>query len=152
MSETNERLQVDTENFCALVKETLDRGQSFRFCANGSSMLPAVHDGDTVTVVSVGERSPKLGDIVLHRAGAGGMVAHRIIRITHRGLGVMFFTRGDAFGANSELVEEEDLLGRVTQVERHGRTMRVDQSHRRWRGLLWALRQTLRQHCRAARR
>ena len=94
----------------------------------------------------------KLGEIVLHRANGGGMVVHRILRTTHRGLGMMYYTRGDAFGANSELIEEEDILGRATQIERDKRTLRIDRMSDRWRGLIWALRQTLAQLYRNAAR
>ncbi len=47
---TEERLHVDTENFCALAKATLDAGHAFRFRANGRSMRPTVHNGDIIKV------------------------------------------------------------------------------------------------------
>ncbi|NQU41238.1 MAG: S24/S26 family peptidase [Lentisphaerae bacterium] len=139
-----DRLQVDTEDFWTLAKATLDDGHDFQFRATGRSMLPTIHSGDIITVKPLGSVRLRWGDIVLHRAGAGGLVAHRIIRVTHRGLGRLYFTRGDAFGANSALVEEEDVLGRATMRDRSSILRRIDQRRDRLWGLLWALRQTLR--------
>ena len=139
-----ERLRVDTENFCALMKEALEAGLAFRFTAQGRSMRPTIHDGDVVTIVPLGERGLKTGDIVVHRAGAGGLVVHRVIRSSRQGLGRMLHTRGDASGGDEDLIEEEDILGRATQVERGKRRKRIDRLANRLWGLLWSCRQTLR--------
>jgi len=147
---TNEILLIDAQNFCALAEEALDAGQSLRFRTNGQSMRPAILDGDIVTVAPLGDRGLGWGDIVLHRAGAGGLVLHRIVRVARRGLGNVYDTRGDAFGANSELVEEEDVLGRATTIERDNQALRVDRWGPRLRGLAWALRQALAQRYRTA--
>ena len=149
---TEEPLHVDTETFYALAKATLDAGHAFRFRANGRSMRPTIHNGDVITIMPMGNYRLRLGDIALHRTCGGGMGVHRIIRTTHRGLAKIYYTRGDAFGANSERVEEEDILGRATQIERDERTLRIDRTSDRWRGLIWALRQTLAQHYRNATR
>jgi len=149
---TEERLHVDTENFCALTKATLDAGHAFRFRANGRSMQPTVHNGDIIKVIPMGNYRLRLGDIALHRASGGGMVVHRIIWTTHRGLEKIYYTRGDAFGANSERVAETDILGRATQIERDKRSLRIDRTSDRWRGLIWALRQSLAQRYRNATR
>ncbi len=107
-------------------------------------MQPTIHDGDVITLVSLDERRLKLGDVVLHRNQGGGLAAHRIIRISRRGLGQTLHTRGDASGGTSDLVEEEDILGRATLIEHEGEKSCTDSLVDRLKGTLWAGRQTLR--------
>jgi hypothetical protein len=146
MTDQNESLHVEPEDYVRMAREALDAGNAFRFRAAGESMLPTIRDGEAVTLVSLDDRRPKMGDIILHRTSGGGLALHRIVRMRRRGLGIMLYTRGDAFGTNSEVIEEEDVLARAVSVEREGQEQVIDGWRDRLRGLMWALRQTLAHH------
>lgn len=107
----------DTAAVVDLSCKLLKGGHAVRFRADGSSMRPAINDGDALIVEPVDPAMVKAGDILLFRHEQR-LIAHRVIN-THQenGTAVAFAVRGDASAEPESLVKAEDVLGRVTQTE-----------------------------------
>lgn len=92
----------------------------------GRSMLGLFRPGDALTIEPVPMAAVRPGDVVIYRGcNPGGQpvdVVHRVIAVTPGGLA----TRGDNNPcADQGLVNQENLLGRVTRRVRNGRARRV---------------------------
>lgn len=105
-----------------LLRVVLGKGVPFTFRAKGFSMFPSIRDGDIVTVSPLQDAVPRLGD-VLAFVGPGGerLIIHRVVGTQ----GDAYLARGDATSEADGLVREEDVLGRVTYVERDGQETRL---------------------------
>jgi signal peptidase I len=104
------------------MRAVLSRGVPFRFRARGGSMHPFVRDGDVVTVQPLGKSRIGAGDIVAFtHPGAGRLVVHRVAAGTGRGL----LMKGDNAEYADGIVPLENVLGRVSRVERDGRRIRL---------------------------
>ena len=101
------------------MRAVLARGVPFRFCARGWSMAPFIRDGDVITVVPLQRTTPGTGQIVAFvRPGEGNVVVHRVV--ARRGSDSLI--QGDAVsGCTDGIIAAENLLGRVTRIERDGR-------------------------------
>ena len=127
----------NTDLFSELLEETLNCGHSIRFRAPGDSMYPTIRNGDVITVTPIETASITIGDIILYRHKSG-VTAHRVIRITKRDAHhsqhsalrpqtsdlrpqSYFIFRGDAAVVFDDPVSADQILGKVTLVERSGR-------------------------------
>jgi hypothetical protein len=103
-------------------------------------MYPTICDGDVVTVMPIEAESIIAGDIILYRHRSG-FAAHRVIRIEkgnslHSPISALtsqspdlspqnlFLLCGDAALVFDDPVSADQILGKVTFVERQGR--RID--------------------------
>lgn len=103
----------DAALFVDLARELLARGHRVRFCAEGGSMHPAIRGGEAVVVEPVETRRIAAGDVLLYSAGSR-VIAHRVVGIESNSLQM----RGDAPGGIAERIGVEQVLGRVSGVER----------------------------------
>jgi len=110
----------------ALSKDILKRGKSIRFQARGWSMRPFIRDGDFITVSPVEDSALKTGDVVLYLGGENQVIVHRIINKYKREGRITLVVKGDAVFGSAEKVEAQNVLGKVTTIERNGRTKRLD--------------------------
>jgi len=103
--------------FLDVTMRLLEEGLSVRFRANGSSMRPAIEDGDLITVGPVGEDAIRPGDVILYRRGRRP-IAHRVQRVVVDADGaVAVVARGDGKAADDAPVALDQVLGRVVAVE-----------------------------------
>jgi polysaccharide export outer membrane protein len=118
------RTTGDVARDAATVLDLLFRdGHETLVPVRGSSMRPALRDGDAVVVAPfVGP--PRPGQIVLARVG-GALVAHRLRRIEVAPSGRRYRLCGDAAGFDAP-VGRADLLGRVVAVVRGGTRQPID--------------------------
>jgi len=122
--------------FVEVVSEVLARGHSARFRAKGTSMSPAIREGEVITVTPVQPAEIRRGDVVLCNTGQG-VIAHRVERLVWGADGMLrFITRGDASLGPDEPAGASAVLGRVVAVERGGRTL--DPAAWNVRMLTWA--------------
>jgi len=105
------------EMFRRVVRELLRQGRSVRFRAKGNSMYPTIRDGEAIVVEPITPSSVRPGDIVLYQT-SHGLFAHRVVSI---GDGLAFRLRGDASGSHDEPVRPEQVLGKVSSVEKQRR-------------------------------
>lgn len=135
--------------FATVVADLLGKGVRVRFRASGSSMAPAILDGDTITVEPVAAERLRPGDVLLVRRGAG-VVAHRLVRRSQRtDGGPHVLLRGDAADSDDAPVPATDLLGRVVEVERAESRTNPSAWRARLMALLRSLARRLRRHFRS---
>ena len=115
-------LDLSAPDMVRLLRDVLAKGASFRFKAKGFSMTPIIKDGDIITVspcLSAGLRS---GDIAAFAHPATDrLVVHRIVGIR----GGSFFVKGDNNGDFDGLIPGSHVLGRITRIERDGRSVQL---------------------------
>ncbi len=115
-----------------VVRAALNRGQGVRLTANGSSMLPFIHDGATVELVP--PRFPlRRGDIVLAESIADQYVLHRVVQME----GDAVYLRGDAQGHREGPLPRRAVLGLAITASRNRRVRVLDRGGWHWAGLMW---------------
>ena len=117
-----EELALSGRDLGALLEGVIGRGLPFRFRATGSSMAPFIRDGDIVTVSPIKDRPPRPGDVVAFaRPGSQKLIVHRVVRRQEAG----WLIKGDSCAVAEGPIPKENVLGRVTRVERDGRRVLV---------------------------
>jgi hypothetical protein len=116
----------DPAPFIQMVEELLREGYAVRFHASGWSMYPTIRDGETITVAPLGGSPILTGDLLLYRSGRSA-VAHRVVRVASVSGGpTTLLLRGDAADSCDRPIDPGQVLGRLSGVERDGRTMPLD--------------------------
>lgn len=100
-----------------LIADLLGRGLEVRVRVTGGSMRPLLRGGELATVIRVPPRSLRRGDLVLWRSVEGGLLLHRVLRVSGEGEDRRCWTRGDALVACDEPFGADQILGRVVRVE-----------------------------------
>ena len=103
-----------------LVSDLLRGGTPVRLEVTGHSMSPFIRGGDVVTIEPLAGRRPALGEVVALAPG-GHLLVHRLVG-WDRGRALC---RGDVAVGPDPPPSPEELLGRVTRVERAGRRVRL---------------------------
>lgn len=103
-----------------MASEVLQAGCSVRIRVLGRSMLPTVWPGDVVTVEPLCGGKLRPGAIVLF-ARRGNVVVHRLKGIAAHQNQVSWISRGDAMAEDDPAWSRNEILGRVTRIERNGR-------------------------------
>jgi len=109
---------------CELAGEVLRSFDSLRFSATGWSMSPTVWSGDTLVVERVSSDRFRVGDIALV-GREGRLCAHRVVSLGQGSGNRFWITQGDAMATPDRPVIESELLGRVTELVRSGKSMAV---------------------------
>ena len=111
-----------SQDFAELLKAVLARKAAFRFKAKGFSMSPFINDGDVITLSSYLNSAPEQGDVVgfIHPKN-GKLSIHRIVSKREGS----YFIKGDNRRAADGFIRKEDILGRVTRVERNGKKISI---------------------------
>jgi len=112
-------LQELDEVKCSLATEALRSGGVLRLRATGVSMLPTLWPGDVLNVRSLRAEEAEPGEIVLYMRH-GRFFVHRVVsRNLSRDDGSLV-TRGDCMPADDPPIGSNELLGRITGVQRSG--------------------------------
>lgn len=115
--------QTREQNRCSLAAEALRSWGVLRLRATGASMLPALWPGDELTVHSLSPEQVELGEIVLYMR-QGRFFIHRVTRRSFTLHETCLITRGDCMSEDDPPVRRSELLGRVAEVHRSGKTFR----------------------------
>jgi hypothetical protein len=107
-----------------LAAEVLHRFGEVRFIAHGSSMIPSIYPGDLITVRSDSAAAARRGYFVFFLLG-GRPFVHRVMRKWPERNRVVFATRGDALPKEDPSVDASQLLGRVTAIQRRGKSVAI---------------------------
>jgi len=131
MALTNEEYPVRE-----ILIERLRSGTPIRCRAVGGSMFPTIRSGDYVVIVPAGPGEVSIGDVVAIERGEARLVVHRLIRKTANGRITFLITKGDgSFRKDVDRpVSSRQLLGKVTRVERGGRTIEFQTQRRKLAG------------------
>ena len=128
----------DIEFLSRISKELLDEGKAVRFQVKGWSMRPFIQDEDFITVAPARNSKMKIGDIVYYFTPEKKPRVHRVVKVCKKRGQVTYLIKGDAVFSSAERVEAGSVLGKVTAVERKGRTKRLDTASSRIKSLLLA--------------
>ena len=104
-----------------LIDDALKGGRTVRFRAAGTSMQPAICDGESIAVAPVDAATVRPGAVLLCRHEGRRLLAHRVVAVTRRDAGRYFELRGDAKGASDAPIAADAIVGRVVGVWRNGR-------------------------------
>jgi hypothetical protein len=105
-----------------LVRSLFGEGISVRFRAKGTIMSPFIKLEDLLVLSPLGTRSPSIGDIVIFvEPRTQQMFIQRVIKRAMNS----YLVKGDSAQEAMGVVARADILGRVTKVERSGRTIRL---------------------------
>jgi hypothetical protein len=112
-------LPLSGEALLELMQAVISKGVPFRFCARGWSMAPFINDLDTITVSPLGSKKTGVGEVFAYvHPFNGKLIVHRAVAKADAGL----LFRGDGVpDVFDGVVPFENLLGRVTRIERKGR-------------------------------
>jgi len=119
--------RLDVKNQCILGKmwlEACGKGKSLSFRIASGSMSPMIEVGDTVKVSRAEPNRIHIGDILAFQDGQN-VVVHRFIGKSWSNRQLVFHHRGDA-GAFSGKIPAQNLIGRVTAIEKEGRKICLD--------------------------
>jgi hypothetical protein len=96
-------------------KKLLEEGFDIRISSLGSSMFPLIATGDKITISP--EKSFVVGNLIVFTRGEQ-MVCHRLVKVFEKG-GIKYYqARGDSFFCLDDPVTSDQILGRVTKIER----------------------------------
>ena len=106
------------------LRAVLAAGHGARFRVEGDSMYPVIRSGDYVKVIPCALSELRRGDVILAATGRG-LTAHRVVRISERGI----ITRGDNSLRSDPAVDAASVIGRVAEVEQiTGDCRKIDSS------------------------
>ena len=111
----------------SLLADLQRAGSAVRLEVTGHSMSPLIRSGDVVTIEPLSGRRPAFGEVVA-LAPEGRLRIHRVVG-WDRGRVV---SRGDVAPEADPAMSVDDVLGRVTRVERRGREVRLGLGIERW--------------------
>ncbi|MEM7349310.1 MAG: S24/S26 family peptidase [Acidobacteriota bacterium] len=117
MPETGAPLSFRPE---ALLTELLAEGLSVEIPVTGASMSPYIRSRDVITLAPLADEPVRRGDVVAFPRPGGRLVVHRVIDLDDGRI----LTRGDAAPRADGWIDRETVVGRVTAIERRGRSVR----------------------------
>jgi len=125
-------MRVLNASECNLVSRAIRKFGRIRLRVSGTSMVPTMRPGNLVTIEAAGVKEISLGEVVVF-VRSGHLVCHRVtekITPSERNSSNQFFsarlvTRGDRMRRDDPIVSSSELLGRVTQIERGNRRVRL---------------------------
>jgi signal peptidase I len=100
-----------------VLRDLLEDGAPVQIQVTGLSMVPFIRAGDLVTLVPAAKRSARIGDVIAYGRSAAKFRLHRVVGRSRETL----VPRGDGAAAPDQPITLEDVIGRVTHVERTGR-------------------------------
>ncbi|MBN1197692.1 MAG: S24/S26 family peptidase [Candidatus Aminicenantes bacterium] len=121
MTQRRSELLLSRQVFKDLLQKALRKHSSFRVKAKGNSMSPTIREGDLILISPLDGKIPGCGDIVAFlRPETEAVIIHRIVRKK----GTTCHIRGDNPPVQTDIVDESDILGRVTLIQRNGKEIR----------------------------
>jgi signal peptidase I len=130
---------LESPDFLEQSRQNLSRSLTVEICMSGSSMRPAIEDGDLVTIEPIHDGRLNQGDIILYQSRYDTAVIHRIVKIERLSNERTVITRGDAATQSDLAVPLNKVLGRVKHIERAGEQIKMVQPQSRFSQWLFAL-------------
>ena len=124
-AERGRKVTLETPDFLEQARQMLSRSLPIELRMSGTSMSPAIEDGDIITIEPITDEPVKQGDIVLYHSRFDTAVIHRVIRLERASSERGIVTRGDAASHNDTPVPLHRILGRVRRVERAGERIKM---------------------------
>jgi len=105
-------------------QEACEKGRNLRFKIVSGGMSPVIEVGNIVRVSRAKPSRIRIGDVVTFRDGQS-VVVHRLIGKISSNAQLTVRHRGDA-SASSGTIAAQNLIGRVTVIEKEGHKIRLD--------------------------
>jgi len=121
--------------------DLLREGYVIRSLAVGESMFPCIKKGDLLVVHPIALEEAGIGEIVAFRKDESHSVltTHRVVRKGNDGGRPYLMTKGDRnVYRDLPLVSSQEILGKVTGIERKGQVISLETPFYRLRGYLMA--------------
>jgi signal peptidase I len=99
------------------ISDLLLRDQIFRLRVSSWSMYPVLWKGDQITVEPATPTQLQVGDLLLFH-DHGRLICHRLVATQETGTGQRLTTKGDAAAGCGEVIQPDQVLGRVVAVTR----------------------------------
>ncbi len=123
-----------------VIRAVLEKDREFHLTARGNSMSPFIKPADIITLSSYNGTSPEVGDIVaVYLPRKKMLIVHRLIARHPNG----FVMAGDNSFRMDGLVRNQEIVGKVTEVQRNGHRKKTG-VETYTRTIAWARRQSLR--------
>lgn len=122
-------IDLKTDDLFGLSNDIFAKGSHITFKAHGHSMYPSIQDGDVLDIEAVGASDLEVGEVAFFRSSDGRPTVHRIISRRMFDGRVTLIMRGDAAAVEDAPVREEEVLGRVTKIQRGEKTIILDNNH-----------------------
>lgn len=103
------------------VESELQKNGVYASVTSGISMRPLFKTNRDMVILKRPESEPKKYDVVLYKVASGRYVLHRIVKVTSDKLVI----RGDNT-FSLEYVDKGDIIGILTEFNRNGRRVSVD--------------------------
>ncbi len=118
---------LESPDFLERSRQNLSSSLTVEICMSGSSMRPAIEDGDLVMIEPINDGRINQGDIVLYQSRYDTAVIHRVVKIERSSNERTVITRGDAATQNDLAIPLNKILGRVKHIERAGEQIKMIQ-------------------------
>ncbi|HXG92967.1 MAG TPA: signal peptidase I [Blastocatellia bacterium] len=119
-AERGREVTLETPDFLEQARQLLSRNLPVELRMSGSSMSPAIEDGDIITIEPIADQPIRQGDIVLYQSRYDTAVIHRVVKIERAAAERAIVTRGDKSSQSDIPVPMHRVIGRVKLVERAG--------------------------------
>jgi signal peptidase I len=130
---------LESPDFLERSRQNLSSSLTVEICMSGSSMRPAIEDGDLVMIEPISDGRINQGDIILYQSRFDTAVIHRVVRIERSSNERTVITRGDAASQNDLAIPLNKILGRVKHVERAGEQIKMIQPQSKFSQWFFAL-------------
>jgi hypothetical protein len=130
-------LSCEVADFLELCNGILSQGRYLRFQARGYCMRPFIEDGDVLEVEPASGWEVKVGDVILYSVSGGRIVVHRVVK-KYAEEAVVLFTKGDSTPGLDQRIYGDQVLGKVTAIERQQRRMHLDRGLMKLKGVFYA--------------
>ncbi len=119
-------LIIQQNDLISLSDQILHKGGALSFKAYGSSMTPFIRSGDVISVEPVSENSLTIGTIVLCKSNQSKIVAHRVVKRHVKNGQIFLSLRGDALLRPDQTVTIDQVMGKITGIQRGQQVIRFN--------------------------
>jgi len=107
------------------IADALKRRGRISLRVHGTSMQPWMRSKDIALIRQISIENVRCGDVVLFRR-ENHLFVHRIVERRGSLKAAQLLSKGDAHPTSDGVVQEQELLGRVTRIYRNGRRIDLD--------------------------
>jgi hypothetical protein len=123
---------------CELAGEVVRTFGELRLRVLGTSMVPAIHPGDLISIQRASLSEISLGEIVVY-SREGRLIAHRVVGRANSSEQPLLILRGDRLRKDDAPVFSPELLGKVHLIERGQRRLQPSIGLSVWERLILRL-------------
>ena len=132
-------MKCSGHEFTDLSKDILLKGGSVRFRAKGASMYPLIRDGEVILIEPADISRVRYADMLFCHDRDGKPVVHRVIKRCKKDGKISIVTKGDHSSSSDGCIFPEEIIGRVSAIEKADNVIRVDKGVWRLANVFYAV-------------